>query len=146
MCFENILSELIPGPKSNPVSWSSQHQFDYIHPNVGTQWFNFIIKIQSPGACGPDLASWPNRSVFDNSIDISDSITIIMHHHSGILTPSVNRIYLGYLSPSVRFNSISAAHLKYSQIWRAQFRTWEAWKSLQFSQFHHLYTSINSSY
>ena len=42
---------------------------------------------------------------FDN-IDISDSITIIMHHYSRILTPShsssqsLNRIYLGYLFPS----------------------------------------------
>ena len=45
-----IFYRIISGPKSNPVSWSSPHQFDYIHPNVGTQWFNFNIKIQSPGA------------------------------------------------------------------------------------------------
>ena len=48
LLWKYILSDDIRGPKSNPVSWSSPHQFDYIHPNVGTQWFNFNVKIQSP--------------------------------------------------------------------------------------------------
>ena len=49
LLWKYILSDDIRRPKSNPVSWSSPHQFDYIHPNVGTQWFNFNVKIQSPG-------------------------------------------------------------------------------------------------
>ena len=46
LLWKYILSDDIRGRNPILCPWSSPHQFDYIHPNVGTQWFNFNVKIQ----------------------------------------------------------------------------------------------------